>query len=161
MRLRHFTAEDCALFHPAGNLGRKLIKVSEAMTFKRGENLPIASDRLTVGQVLHEVSKIKRRSGAVILVDESGKVSGIFSDGDLRRIVTDSDGAALKRPIAEVMTKNPKRIGAEQLASEAMALMRPYRIDELPVVDEQDRPVGLIDIQDLVILKMLDVEPEN
>ena len=55
----------------------------------------------------------------------------------------------------------PKTVRPDQLASEAMALMRPYRIDELPVVDDHDRPVGLIDIQDLVILKMLDVEPET
>src|SRR5213076_623639 len=81
MKLQKFTAEDFALFHPAGQLGRKLIKVREAMTFRRGENLPVASDRLTVGQVLHEVSSIKRRSGAVILTDDDGKVSGIFSDG--------------------------------------------------------------------------------
>jgi arabinose-5-phosphate isomerase len=158
MSQRKFTADDFAVYHPAGQLGRKLIKVREAMTFRVGENLPIASDKLTVGQVLHEVSRIKRRSGAVVLVDEHGKVSGIFSDGDLRRIVTDNDGSALTRPIAEVMTKDPKRIFADKLASEAMALMRPFRIDELPVVDENDRPIGLIDIQDLVMLKMLDVD---
>jgi arabinose-5-phosphate isomerase len=58
------------------------------------------------------------------------------------------------------MTLNPKRIGATALASQAMGIMRPFRIDELPVVDDQDKPVGLIDIQDLVMLKMLDVEPE-
>ena len=130
------------------------------MSFRRGENLPVASDRLTVGQVLHEVSSIKRRSGAVILVDEAGKVSGIFSDGDLRRLITDDDGTALRRPVRDVMTHNPKRIGGEQLASEAMAMMRPLRIDELPVVDDEDRPIGLIDIQDLVVLRMLDVEPQ-
>jgi arabinose-5-phosphate isomerase len=110
--------------------------------------------------VLHEVSQIKRRSGAVILVDGSGKLSGIFSDGDLRRLVTDNDVSALSRPIAQVMTAKPKRIAETALASEAMAILRQYRIDELPVVDEQDRPVGLIDVQDLVVLKMLDVEPE-
>lgn len=159
MRSRKFTAEEFALYHPAGQIGRKLIKVKEAMTFRRGENLPVASDRLTVGQVLHEVSSIKRRSGAVVLVDEQGKVSGIFSDGDLRRAITDDDGTVLKRPIRELMTRNPKRISGDQLASEAIALMRPYRIDELPVVDDQDRPIGMIDIQDLVLLRMLDVEP--
>ena len=161
MKLRKFTAEDFALFHPAGQLGRKMIKVKEAMTFRRGENLPVASDRLTVGQVLHEVSTIKRRSGAVILTNESGRISGIFTDGDLRRLVTDDDGSGLKRPIADVMKKNPKRINADALASDAMAIMRQYRIDELPVADEQDQPVGLIDVQDLVILKMLDVEPDR
>ena len=162
MKMRKFTAEDFALFHPAGQLGRKMIKVGEAMTFRLGENLPVASDQLTVGQVLHNVSSIKRRSGAVILTDgDGGKISGIFTDGDLRRLVTDDDGSGLKRPIADVMKRNPKRIKAEELASEAMAVMRHYRIDELPVVDEEDKPVGLIDVQDLVVLKMLDVEPET
>lgn len=157
MKLRNFTADDFALFHPAGQLGRKLIRVGEAMTFRLGENLPVASERLTVGQVLHEVSQIKRRSGAVILVNESGTLSGIFTDGDLRRLVTDDNGTGLKRPIGEVMKRDPKRIRADELASEAMAVMRQYRIDELPVVDENGKPVGLIDVQDLVILKMLDV----
>jgi arabinose-5-phosphate isomerase len=160
MKLRNFTSEDFAMFHPAGQLGRKLIRVKEAMTFKLGENLPVASDQLTVGRVLHEVSNIKRRSGAVILVDGEGKLSGIFSDGDLRRLVTDNDGTALDRPIRQVMTQTPKRVSESALASEAMAIMRQFRIDELPVVDDADKPVGLIDVQDLVILRMLDVEPE-
>jgi arabinose-5-phosphate isomerase len=161
MKMRKFTADDFAVFHPAGQLGRKLIRVREAMTFRMGENLPVASDALSVGEVLHAVSKIKRRSGAVILVNEQGKVSGIFSDGDLRRLVTDDDGTALRRPINSVMTHDPKRIAADALASEAMALMRQYRIDELPVIDESDKPVGLIDVQDLVVLKLFDVEPEK
>jgi len=159
MKARRFTAEDFAVFHPAGQIGRKLIRVSEAMTFRLGENLPVASDRLTVGQVLHEVSSIKRRSGAVLLVDESGRLSGLFSDGDLRRLVTDDDGSALKSPMRDVMTKQPKRISADALASQAMAMMRQYRFDELPVIDQDGKPVGLIDVQDLVVLKMLDVEP--
>jgi arabinose-5-phosphate isomerase len=160
MKWRNFTAEEFALFHPAGQLGRKLIRVKEAMTFRLGENLPIAPDTHTVKQVLHDVSSIKRRSGAVILVDDMGRVSGIFTDGDLRRTFTDADaGAALNRPIREVMTPNPKRIDGDHLASEAMAMMRSRRIDELPVVDADDKPIGLIDIQDLVVLRMLDVEP--
>ncbi len=157
MKARQFTADDFAVYHPAGQLGRKLIRVAEAMTFRLGENLPVASERLTVGQVLHEVSSIKRRSGAVILVDDAGKMSGIFSDGDLRRAITDDDGSALRRPIGQVMTRSPKRVRGDQLASEAMALMRQFRIDELPVVDDVDRPVGLIDIQDLILLRMFDV----
>jgi arabinose-5-phosphate isomerase len=162
MKLRNFTAEDFALFHPAGQLGRKMIRVREAMTFRLGENLPVASDRLSVGQVLHNVSSIKRRSGAVILTSgDGGKISGIFTDGDLRRLVTDDEGSGLKRPIADVMKRDPKRIRADELASEAMAIMRHFRIDELPVVDEDDKPVGLIDVQDLVVLKMLDVEPSE
>jgi len=161
MSARKFTADDFAVFHPAGQIGRKLIRVREAMTFRMGENLPVASDALGVGEVLHEVSALKRRSGAVILVDKNGRLTGIFSDGDLRRLVTDDDGTALKRPVRDVMTKNPKRISADALASEAMAMMRQYRIDEIPVVDDADRPMGLIDVQDLVVLKLFDVEPEK
>jgi arabinose-5-phosphate isomerase len=158
MKLRDFSAEDFALFHPAGQIGRKLIRVGEAMTFRRGENLPVASDQLTVAQVLHEVSNIKRRSGAVVLTDAAGKLSGLFADSDLRRLITDDDGSALSRPISTVMTRSPKRISENALASEAMAILRQYRIDELPVVDDQNRPVGLIDVQDLVVLRMLDVD---
>jgi arabinose-5-phosphate isomerase len=159
MKCRRFTSDDFALYHPAGQLGRKLIKVREAMTFKLGENLPVASDRLTVGQVLRHVSSIKRRSGAVILTDENTeKISGIFSDGDLRRLILHDEDAALRRPVREVMTANPKRIRGDALAGEAMAILRQYRIDDLPVVDDDDRPIGLIDVQDLVVLKLFDVE---
>ena len=161
MHRRRFTAEDFALFHPAGQLGRKLIRVGEAMTFKHGENLPVASDRLSVGQVLHEVSRLKRRSGAVILVGDDGRVSGIFTDGDLRRLLTDDDGRGLNRPMAAAMHRDPKRVPADALATEAMAVMRQHRIDELPVVDPDDRPVGLIDVQDLVVLRLFDVGPET
>ncbi len=165
MHLRQFTAEDFAVFHPAGQLGRKLIRVREAMTFKVGENLPVASDRLTVSQVLHAVSTIKRRSGAVILTGDDGRVSGIFTDGDLRRLLTDIDATAdargLARPVRRAMHADPKRVSADALATEAMAVMRRHRIDELPVVDADDRPVGLIDVQDLVVLRLFDVGPET
>jgi arabinose-5-phosphate isomerase len=160
MNLRKFTAEDFAVFHPAGQLGRKMIRVQEAMTFRVGENLSVASDRLTVGQVLHAVSSIKRRSGAVILTADSGKMTGIFTDGDLRRLLTDDDGGGLNLLIRKVMKTNPKRIHGDQLATEALAVMRQFRIDELPVVDADDRPVGLIDVQDLLVLKLFDVETE-
>ncbi len=162
MKMRNFTADNFALFHPAGALGRKLMKVSEAMSFRVGENLQIAADTLTVGQVLQVVSKVKRRSGAVILVDRDGRLSGFFSDGDLRRLIThdaestDSSQSALRIPINQVMTKNPKRVSADALASEAMSIMRSHRIDELPVVNADDRPTGLIDVQDLVVLKMFE-----
>jgi arabinose-5-phosphate isomerase len=161
MRQRDFTAADFAVFHPAGQLGRKLIRVREAMTFRRGENLPVARDNLTVAQVLREVSGIKRRSGAVVLIDADGRLSGLFADSDLRRLLTGGDASVLDRPIAQVMTRNPRRIHQEALASEVMAIMKEYRIDEVPVVDDEGRPVGLIDVQDLVVLKLFDVGPET
>jgi arabinose-5-phosphate isomerase len=159
MKLRNFTAEDFALYHPAGQLGRQLMKVGEAMTFRRGENLAVASDSLTVRQVLMETSSIKRRSGAVILVNQTGKISGLFTDADLRRLLTDNDRAALDKAMTQVMTHNPRRVSADALASHAMAIMRQMRFDELPVVNEADEPVGLIDVQDLVVLRIFDIEP--
>jgi arabinose-5-phosphate isomerase len=158
MKLRKFSPEDFALFHPAGQLGRKLIKVKEAMTFRRGENLPVSADTLTVGQVIHDSSSIKRRPGAVVLIDAAGRISGIFTDADLRRLLTDHDGAVLAWPISKVMTRNPRRVRAEAPAGEAMAIMHQMRFDELPVVDDADKPVGLIDVQDLVVLKIFDVD---
>jgi arabinose-5-phosphate isomerase len=161
MHLRQFSAADFAVYHPAGQIGRRLIRVREAMAFKVGENLTPVSDRMTVGQVLSAVSEVKRRSGAVVLVDETGKVSGIFTDGDLRRLITGNRPDALSLPIATVMHRDPKRIAADRLATDAMAVMQAHRIDELPVVDAEDRPVGLIDVQDLVVLRLFDVRPES
>lgn len=158
MRERHFTADDFALFHPAGQLGRKLMKVHEAMTFRAGDNLPLAQEDHTVGEVLRQVSRITRRPGAVIIVDSAGRLAGIFSDGDLRRLILSDGDKALSRRIGEVMTRNPKKINANALAAEAMAVMRRHRIDELPVIDDAARPVGLIDVQDLVVLKLFDVD---
>jgi arabinose-5-phosphate isomerase len=161
MHLRKFSAADFAVYHPAGQLGRKLIRVREAMTFRAGENFTPISDRLTVGQVLSAVSEIKRRSGAVVLVDDAGKISGIFTDGDLRRLITSKKPDALSLPIATVMHRSPKKIAADQLATDAMAILQAHRIDELPVVDTDDRPIGLIDVQDLVVLRLFDVRPES
>jgi arabinose-5-phosphate isomerase len=161
MKLRKFSAQDFAIYHPAGQLGRQLIRVGEAMTFKAGENLALASDSLTVGEALKQVSTIKRRSGAIVLIDKAGKLSGIFTDGDLRRLLTSDPTHATSRPMREAMGKNPMHISHSALASEAMAIMQKHRIDELPVVNGNHEPVGMIDIQDLVVLRMLDVEPES
>lgn len=156
MKLRNFTAEQFARYHPAGALGRRLLKVEQAMTFRAGVNLPVAADDLTVGQVLHQVSAIKRRSGAVILVDSAGRLSGLFTDGDLRRALTAHPENLLSLPVRGLMTGNPKRVGADELAAAALAIMHRHRIDELPVVDDDGRPVGLIDVQDLMMLQTLE-----
>jgi arabinose-5-phosphate isomerase len=153
-RMRNFGAEDFVNFHPGGSLGRRLLKVEEAMTFRadRG-NLPVADDALTVGRVLAKVSTITRRPGAVLLTGSDGRLSGLFSDGDLRRLLESGHSDALSQPVAAVMTRNPKRITVGRLASEAMAVLQRHRIDELPVVDADDRPVGMLDIQDVMLLK--------
>ena len=158
MQQRQFTADDFALFHPAGQLGRKLMKVAEAMTFRLGENLPTARAAASVGDTLRDVSKISRRPGAVVVVDDAGRLEGIFSDGDLRRLILERGDKALSSAVGDVMTPSPKRVRADVLAADAMAVMRRHRIDELPVVDAEEKVVGLIDVQDLVVLKLFDVD---
>jgi arabinose-5-phosphate isomerase len=148
-RMRNFSPEEFGLYHPGGNLGRRLMRVEEAMTFRAGVNLPVAEDTLTVGAVLARVSVITRRPGAVLLVGPDGRLTGLFSDGDLRRLVETGRPDVLGVPIAEVMTRDPKRIRLGRLAVEAIPVLEAHRIDELPVVDADDRPAGMIDIQDL------------
>ncbi len=155
MSLRHFSAEDFAAFHPAGSLGRKLLRVCDAMSFVVGKNISVASMKSTVRQVLAQDKTLGRRAGAVILVDEKGVLAGIFTDGDLRRKLGQYANL-LEMPMTKVMTATPKSIGRQALASEALALLNRHRIDELPVVDESNRPVGLIDVQDLVALRVLE-----
>ena len=155
MSLRQFSKEDYAAFHPAGNLGRRLLKVRQVMEFKAGENFTPLPDSLTVRQVLARDPTTGRRAGAVVLVDGQGKMTGVFTDGDLRRCLQ-RDAAILDRPIRDVMTRHPKRVDQETLASEALAILNKYRIDELPVVDDQGGLVGLIDVQDLVRLRIVE-----
>lgn len=156
MKIRNFQPEDYAMFHPGGALGRKFLKVEEVMTFRQGEQLSVAPDNLTLGEALGRAEKVARRTGAMLLVDSEGKLSGILTDADLRRQLIEANEPTknlLARPVADLMTKNPKRIGLGNLASEAEAIMNQYRIDELPVVDDDGKPVGVIDVQDVLGLK--------
>jgi len=162
MQMRNFQPEDFAAYHPAGSLGRKLLKVEEAMTFHKGEELATTSDSLTVGEALAAAEKVKRRTGAMLLVDAEGRLSGILTDADLRRHLLAGAGKGemggmgekiLDRPVRELMTADPKHIHLGELASEAMAIFNEYRIDELPVLDGDSRPVGVIDVQDLLGIK--------
>jgi arabinose-5-phosphate isomerase len=154
MQMRQFTPEDFAAFHPSGTLGRRLMKVEEAMMSRKGDQLRVIRDTRTLGEALAESEQVGRRSGAMLLVDGRGRLSGIITDGDLRRLVLRHRGEdLLAMPAAGVMTRNPKHVHLGELASEALATMNRYRIDELPVLDAKSRPVGIIDVQDLLGIK--------
>lgn len=154
MKARNFSVEDYVRFHPGGSLGARLMTVEQSMMFKPGEKLPIAEITDTVGRVLEKTGDLKRH-GAVMVVDEKGRLAGIITDADLRRLMTRHGHAAFDLQAGKIMTAGCKRIRADALAAEATAIFHKYRIDDLPVVDAQDRPVGLIDVQDIVTIKVV------
>lgn len=148
--IRDMTKEDYAFYHPGGELGRKLITVEEAM--RMGRKNPRISQDVRVEEAITEMST-EGSPGAVSLVDEEGKLVGFFTDGDIRRLLREKGPALLDTPVREVMSHDPLTIGTKDLAAEAYRIMRDKRIDNLPVVDENGTPVGIIDVQD-----WLDVE---
>ncbi|MBE0534511.1 MAG: KpsF/GutQ family sugar-phosphate isomerase [Phycisphaerae bacterium] len=154
MKARDFSAADYARYHPGGALGAKLITVGQSMMFKPGDPLPLADAADTIGRMLEKTENLKRR-GAVMIVDATGRLAGIITDGDLRRGMSGLRERFLDRLTADVMTPDCKRVRQDTLAAEAMAIFHKYRIDELPVVDDNDRPVGLIDVQDIVAIKVV------
>jgi arabinose-5-phosphate isomerase len=157
MQMRDFQPEDFAAFHPAGALGRSLLKVEEAMIVRRDERVGVVPDSLTLGQALAEAEKATRRVGAMLLVDEQGRLSGILTDADLRRaMLRHPDGRIMDKCVREFMIRDPKHIHLGELASHAQAIMNRYRIDELPVLDDQSRPVGIVDVQDLLGIKTVE-----
>ena len=154
MKAKNFSVEDYARFHPAGSLGTKLITVEQSMMFKAGEKLPLAKTTDTIRQLLDKNSDIKRH-GAVMIVDSDSKLAGIVTDADLRRVLAQNGAKAFDLKAKDIMTANCKKIRADALASEAMAIFHKHRIDDLPVVDRHNRPVGLIDVQDIVAIKIV------
>jgi arabinose-5-phosphate isomerase len=154
MKARNFSVEDYVRFHPGGSLGAKLMTVEQSMMFRPGEKLPLVAATDTIRSVLKNTSDVKRH-GAVMVVDERGKLTGIITDGDIRRLMTTEGDKAFDVKAGAVMTKNCKKVRVDALAAEATAIFHKYRIDELPVVDADDRPVGLIDVQDIVTIKVV------
>jgi len=154
MKARNFSVEDYARFHPGGSLGAKLMTVEQSMMFRPGEKLPIAQVTDTVKELLEKNSDVKRH-GAVMVVDKDGGLAGIITDADLRRLVTKQGKQAFGFKAADIMTADCKKIRVDALAAEATAIFHKYRIDDLPVVDADNRPVGLIDVQDIVTIKVV------
>ena len=154
MKARKFSVKDYVRYHPGGSLGAKLMTVEQSMMFKPGEKLPLAEVNDTIEQLLEKTSDIKRH-GAVMVVGKSGKLAGIITDADIRRLLTEQTSGAFKCKAGDIMTAECKKIRADALAAEATAIFHKYRIDDLPVVDADNRPVGLIDVQDIVTIKVV------
>lgn len=148
LELRGFTAEDFAMLHPAGSLGKRLsLKIAEIMY--KGEDLPIVNQHTSIKDTILEMTD--KRLGATCIVDDSNRLVGIVTDGDLRRQLEKSlDLQDLKA--IDIMTKQPKTINAEFLASFALQKMENYNITSLVAINEYEEPVGLVHLHDLVKL---------
>ena len=158
-RRRNFSADEFRKNHPGGSLGRQLTPVTRAMRFRVGENLPLMHFGMTVRASYDAAEPTLahvRRAGAMLVVDDAGRLAGIFTDGDLRRLVMRAPAQAMDMPIERVMTPNPRRLRHDAMVRDAVQIIREHRIDEVPVVDEEHRPVGLIDVQDLMALKVIE-----
>ncbi len=148
---RGFTRDDFARLHPAGNLGTVLLlRVADIM--RTGERFPVLAETVRVQDALLAMTGAK--SGSIALVDGEGRLSGILTDGDLRRhIIAAPD--FLARPVSDFMTRKPKVLGLGDLAVEALRMFDRYKIDDLIVVNPEGRPAGLVDLQDLPRMKLL------
>ena len=144
---RGFSREEYALFHPAGALGRRLMKVHEIM--RQGDELPLVESGTVLVKTLETMTRTPGRPGAALVVDGDGKLVGIFTDGDLRRVLQTGE-VPRGHPVDEFMGRDPKSIGPDQLVDEAEHVLREYKIDQIPVLDLDRRPVGLLDIQDIL-----------
>jgi arabinose-5-phosphate isomerase len=147
-RRKGFTPQQFALYHNGGSLGAMLKSVGEVM--RTGGQLRVAAETKSIRNVFAESSRPGRRTGAVILVDDEGRLSGLFTDSDLARMLERRQDGLLDRPIAESMTRHPMTIGPEALLSEAIEILSHNRISELPVVDVDGRPLGILDVTDVV-----------
>ncbi|MCR6654487.1 MAG: KpsF/GutQ family sugar-phosphate isomerase [Opitutus sp.] len=151
LEARGFTRDDFARFHPAGNLGGLLLRVSDIM--RRGDRLPVAKESVSTQDAILAMTRSK--SGSIALVHpKTGKLTGILTDGDFRRsALTGPD--FLQKPVSTFMTRNPKVISENALGVDALRLFEAHKIDDLIVIDAKGRPVGLIDGQDLPKLKIV------
>lgn len=146
-----FQAEDFAKYHPGGSLGRKLARVNDMM--RPLSECRVASQTETVRNVIVGCGKPGRRTGAVMLTDESGKLTGLFTDSDLAKLFEHHSESALDCPISEVMIQAPTTIHAGARMSEAVNLLANRKFSELPVVDDAGCPLGLVDVTDVVSMK--------
>jgi arabinose-5-phosphate isomerase len=149
--LRGLGPGDYAALHPRGSLGWKsLFKVSDLM--HTGESLPVVSEQATMKEAIEEMSG--KGLGVTTVVDEGGRLTGVLTDGDLRRQQLAHGATLLERRVGECMTRGPKVIGGDELAVKALALME-GRITSLVIVDAAGRPAGVIHLHDILRAKIV------
>jgi arabinose-5-phosphate isomerase len=145
--LRGLKKEDFALFHPAGSLGKKLLlRVCDVMN--TSGSLPVVSQETRVKDALFEITS--KNYGATCVTDDGGLLVGIFTDGDLRRLIAKEGIGCLERRVGDVMIRSPRTINPDSLAAEAVHIMEKLEISVLVVIDKERRPVGMVHIHELL-----------
>lgn len=148
LKLRGFSEADFAMLHPGGSLGKRLsLRISEIMY--KGEQVPVVTENTSLKESILEITS--KRLGSTCVIDDSGKLTGFITDGDLRRLL-EKDLPINNLTAKAVMTANPKRISQDVLASFALQTMESFKITSLPVVDDDDKPIGIVHLHDLVNL---------
>jgi arabinose-5-phosphate isomerase len=148
---RDFRHDDFAALHPAGTLGKRLLRVDKIM--HSGEKLPCVSPDSPMSQAFHEMSA--KKLGMTTVVNPDCTLAGILTDGDLRRLMEKHGGAVVDMELIDCMTRNPQTIAPSTLASEALTLMEKRRITGLIVVDEQQKVLGVVHLHDLWGLQLV------
>ena len=143
---RNFTSEDFALSHPAGALGRQLLTRVEDLMHTSSENLPLVNQQAALNEALFTMTN--GRLGMTVVVDDEDKVVGVFTDGDLRRVL--EKGIDLTTPMREIMTTNPRHVSKTMRASDALSVMNENAISQLLVMDEQGHLDAIITVHDLL-----------
>jgi arabinose-5-phosphate isomerase len=151
LEMRGFSQKDFALRHPGGALGRRLLlQVSDLM--HTGDEMPIVKESAMTKNAILEITT--KRLGVTIVIDDSGRLTGIFTDGDLRRTVEQGNDFLVK-PVSKYMTQNPKTIPADALVEKALSIMEAHSITSLAVVDSDGKPTGLIHLHDILRRKVV------
>lgn len=152
LQLRGFTKEDYGRLHPGGSIGRSVtLKVTDIMRSEESDRLVKVLPDYTVKETILKMTK--GRSGCAIIVDEEGHLKGLFTDGDFRRHANDMK--ILNKPIEEFMTKDPIKVYSDQMAVNILKLIESKHVDDIAVVDRNNKVVGIVDSQDLPGLKLL------
>jgi arabinose-5-phosphate isomerase len=145
-----FRAEDFAELHPGGKLGKQLAKVRDLM--HSGDQVPVVAPTTQMTDVIYEMSSKKL---GITTVQEAGRLCGVISDGDLRRLLEHEGGAALSKSAGEAMNPHPKTIAASELAAKALAILEERKITSLVVVDAEEKVEGVIHLHDLWGVEMI------
>jgi arabinose-5-phosphate isomerase len=147
---RGFNADDFAKFHPGGAIGRKLSNVDDYM--RNIDQCRVAPQNETIREVFIKHTVAGRRSGAILITNENGILTGIFTDSDLAKLFEKHNEYKLDSKIIDVMTTSPTTVAVGTKMFDAIELMGKKRISELPVINQEGKPIGLIDVTDIVAI---------